>query len=201
MDRVKLITGSVLEYAITCDPGLYLVDKSATDTPISRIWYYARIYDVAAGHRIVELFAGANKDYQEVYYNTYNVDGKAWHRWALISTATIPQVYDLPLADGYETYASSSGYENVYYKDQEGIVSVEISIRKIDGFKTGSYSAIAQLPEGFRPAFMKHNMACSYGPYGWSAIFVRPSGTIDVYISNDCTSVFGELHFIAKDQA
>ena len=162
-------------------------------------WYVFEVIAMNSSAAIYSICVATNP-YNRKQYVGFIYDG-VWSGWKQIATATPPQKFNLPLSDGYETYASSSGYENVYYKDQEGIVSVEISIRKIDGFKTGSYSAIAQLPEGFRPAFMKHNMAYSYGPYGWSAIFVRPNGTIDVYISNDCTSVFGELHFIAQDQA
>lgn len=150
LDRSKTITGSVLEYALTSDPGLYLVDDiSATDTPISGIWYYAKVYDVFSGHRIVELYSGAAQGHQEIYYNTYNASTLEWKGWVPVATAIQPQVYDLSLTGATGTCK--------YSLDQFGLVRITGLITRDDGT-----TYFGTLPEGYRPAAQVVFAGCGF---------------------------------------
>lgn len=80
-----------------------------------------------------------------------------WLGWKPLATATPPQVFDLPLAEGLEPIEPCR-----YSKDQFGRVLVNIDCNPT----TGSVSigenqslSIGTLPEGFRPAHYTSN-AC-----------------------------------------
>ena len=101
-------------------------------------------------HKVNNYYAMA--EYQVVWPNAelwrgyYNAgdDGLKWSGWQPISTATPPQEFDLPLAEGFSKHYCAS-----YCKTQEGMVTVALWI-------AGSGAAnvettIATLPEGFRP--------------------------------------------------
>ena len=81
----------------------------------------------------------------------------SWSQWEPIATATPPQEFDLPLAEGLEPIEPCR-----YSKDQFGRVLVNIDCNPT----TGSVSigenqslSIGTLPEGFRPAHYTSN-AC-----------------------------------------
>ena len=78
-----------------------------------------------------------------------------WGDWTPISTATPPQEFDLPLAEGVTTVGA--GYKNVYSKDQFGIVRVWFSVH----FESipGVNAPVFTLPEGFRPDSVCDNAA------------------------------------------
>lgn len=71
--------------------------------------------------------------------------------WESSATATPPQEFDLPLADGFD----SAGNASIYWKDQFGIVRVYVAVLKNSGTITNN-EILGTLPEGFRP---KHNFA------------------------------------------
>ena len=62
----------------------------------------------------------------------------------LFSTATPPQEYDLPLAEGIEKLLA------MYWKDQFNIVSGCFNIQLLS-IQPDEFPIIATLPEGFRP--------------------------------------------------
>ena len=75
------------------------------------------------------------------YYRTF--DGSAWHDWIPLATATPPQEFNLPLADGWSGWAK-------YSKDQFGRVLVYGLVAKSTALISGD--VIGTLPEGFRPS-------------------------------------------------
>lgn len=62
-----------------------------------------------------------------------------------IATATPPQEFDLPLAEGVSAVSSA------YWKDQFGVVTGHFNVL-VSSSQTGSSPVIATLPEGFRPS-------------------------------------------------
>ena len=78
------------------------------------------------------------------YYNAGD-DGLKWSGWQPLATATPPQEFDLPLAEGY---TANGGCK--YSKDQFGIVRVVGNINKSSG-TFASNTPFATLPAGFRP--------------------------------------------------
>ena len=76
-----------------------------------------------------------------------NIWQGAWRqsRWAPIATATPPQEYDLPLAEGCVAH-----YPSTYHKEQNGKVYGELVVKHttagaVDGMP------LCTLPEGYRP--------------------------------------------------
>ena len=69
----------------------------------------------------------------------------AWSNWEPIATATKPQEFDLPLAEGVSAVSSA------YWKDQFGVVTGHFNVLASSP-QTGSSLVIATLPEGFRPS-------------------------------------------------
>ena len=74
-------------------------------------------------------------------------DGITWNGWQPIATAAPPQIFDLPLADGF---ADNGGA--CYCKTQEGIVYVN-AVLKSDTTReaTSVGCVVGTLPAGFRP--------------------------------------------------
>lgn len=78
----------------------------------------------------------------------------AWSTWTPIATATPPQEFDLPLADGFVHYVP--GTKSTYSKSQEGLVVVHFYCKKADGTDIVQNDTIAMLPEGFHPSANVH---------------------------------------------
>ena len=68
-----------------------------------------------------------------------------WNPWRLLATATPPQEFYLPLAEGVSAVSSA------YWKDQFGVVTGHFNVL-VSSSQTGSSPVIATLPEGFRPS-------------------------------------------------
>ena len=77
------------------------------------------------------------------YYNAGTSSSK-WSGWSKIATATSPQEYSLPLAEGFSVDVSAT-----YCKTQDGIVILSGSVYKQNGFVVND--VIGTLPVGYRP--------------------------------------------------
>ena len=81
----------------------------------------------------------------KAWIDAYN--GTTWLGWIPIATATPPQEFDLPLAEGFTGYAK-------YSKDQFGRVLVMLQdIARSDGaaLAVNEITVISTIPAGFRP--------------------------------------------------
>lgn len=79
---------------------------------------------------------------------------KLWLNWELVSLATPPQEFVLPLADGF--VHCDPGTKSTYSKSQEGLVVVHFYCKKADGTDIVQNDTIAMLPEGFHPSANVH---------------------------------------------
>ena len=97
-------------------------------------------------HDFVRLWCG-NLDYTLDFIASYANKKLAYRLatgdWKEISTATPPQEYNLPLADGITAADAAT-----YCKTQEGIVIVHLSLSG----DIGNWTTLGTLPEGVRPA-------------------------------------------------
>ena len=86
------------------------------------------------------------------YYNKNATYGNKWTGWTKISTATPPQEYDLPLAEGCNPYPASAGnqWACTYSKDQFGIVRLCARLTTQNAI-AATGTLIATIPAGFRP--------------------------------------------------
>ena len=68
-----------------------------------------------------------------------------WEDWTAIALCAAPEVHELPLVDNI------TSNNIVYYKSQEGIVTVVGSVS--GDFPASQFTVIGHVPEGFRPAY------------------------------------------------
>ena len=108
-------------------------------------WYHGFLEVKASGRRMTLTESSGQ-------YSTWTncTSGGIWTKWMKQATATPPQEYDLPLAEGATSVGSN--YKNTYSKDQFGIVRVWFSIH----FETipEVNQIVFSLPEGFKPSAM-----------------------------------------------
>ena len=112
-----------------------------------------------------------------------------WSDWKPIATATPPQEYNLPLAEGITAAPAA-----IYYKTQDSIVHVEIMV---SGEFAGE-TAVAVLPVGFRP---KRTIRST--PHCWLTPQISGSGSVttDGNIAVAFPSTVGHCSFNATFEA
>lgn len=114
------------------------------------------------GRNTFVRFRPGNKQYALDFLLSYNSDKLAYRipsrPWREIPTATPPQRYTLPLADGWVRVNAAE-----YWKTQEGVVIVTFRVAPENGVAIDTNTKIiATLPEGFRPAgYMPHISAAT----------------------------------------
>ena len=119
-----------------------------------------------------------------------------WLGWKMLATATSPQQFDLPLAEGWQikNYAK-------YWVNQAGEVSLFFRVGKSNGDTT--QGVISTLPTGFRPAVPVHAAAISYPSLYPALLVVGTDGTITVFCnsteSGDDGSFCGSVSFVAAN--
>ena len=121
-----------------------------------------------------------------------------WTDWIHIATATPPQEYDLPLAEGWTSQISGSCR---YAKSQENIVFVTFKVVHDEATPASTDTMIATLPEGFWPSALVHSV-CIRSDFVSSgiAVFCTKTGGIWIRSSQEIPSgagVAGEIIFVA----
>ena len=86
----------------------------------------------------------------ELYVRTVYEEGIIITDWAKLATATPPQWYALPFANGWKQDYSYN--MNKYGKEQFGFVYVYIDAIIDTSISDSSWITISQLPQGFRPS-------------------------------------------------
>lgn len=116
---------------------------------------------------------------------------RTWNEWKQIATATPPQEFDLPLAEGWTAWKPTK-----YWKTQENIVTVVICIRASESHESGS--KIGTLPAGFRPA-SNIEVPATIGSYSTGTVQIMSGGTITFWGSevNINGFVFVEFSFVS----
>ena len=101
--------------------------------------------------------------------------GKSWIS-KMLATATPPQEFNLPLADGV---VSASGIKTVYYKTQEEMVTV---LFDVEISASGNPFVIATLPAGYRSNYGIALVAIGRNASGiWSAAPVTVGSGLTVH--------------------
>lgn len=126
------------------------------------------------------------------------VSGTADGRWSgRIATATPPQEMDLPMAKGY--MPCGLGWNNVYSKNQFGIVTINFCFKRTDNAPL-TVGAFATLPVGYRPSRHVFAVAMSdEGAYAPLEICVRSEGNVDIVVLANAgsTDACGTISFVA----
>lgn len=128
---------------------LYLCDKDTANTP-----YKAGLTDYTQG--IALCTAGsAEEKWCSIIYIVHagksvwiqNTDQGEWANWVQLAKCETPDIHEIPLANGWQTYATSI---NWYSKDQFGQVTVCFRLKSTSETDCNEVE-IAVLPEGFKP--------------------------------------------------
>ena len=107
------------------------------------------------------------------FFRTFFSFGQSVGDWIKLATATPPQEFDLPLAEGVTSIGA--GYKNTYSKDQFGIVRVWFSVHFESIQASGTH--VFNLPEGFRPDSTCYAAAVlSMAEYYNAIVAIHPSG-------------------------
>ena len=191
---------------LTLAPGRYNVDGVTDNTWVQMglpvlAWHYEIVVLAAENniglinnYKVVIVYPfGYIPEYIESYTNEMRYDG-TWTGWAKNTTATPPQQFDLPMAEGL--IQSSASW---YSKDQFGQVHVHGAISAGSG-SLGWDTLVATLPEGYRPGAKIEAPAtfASGGKNGSGAVAVSTDGTIKVFpdISSTQKVVYFDLVFL-----
>ena len=115
-----------------------------------------------------------------------------WGDWMPISTATPPQEYDLPLADGITALQPCT-----YWKNQFGEVT-------IGGCASGAVSdgaTIATLPEGYRPSrYVERPATFTEGGSRFAgSVLIDTAGIVTIHTPAEATNVVFAASFLAKN--
>ena len=117
-----------------------------------------------------------------------------WSKWARIATATPPQIFNLPLVDGF------SNLENVtsaYWKNQFGEATVILQAEKEQLINDGEIAAY--LPAGFRPSAPQRFLCLGPTLRRPGFLYVDPDGSIKISFSGNApsTDVLASFTFVA----
>lgn len=118
--------------------------------------------------------------------------------WVPLATATPPQEYDLPLAEGWTSQISRSCR---YAITQENVVVVTFKAVHSAATPASTDTMIATLPDGFRPTALVHSV-CIRSDFVSSsiAVFCAETGGVWIHSSQEIPSgvgVAGEIIFVA----
>lgn len=130
-------------------PGMYYCDVDATVESVQNCpttHAFSLFVEIGAASEVVQTLKTWHdgNGYKTTVYvrSKYPEWGAGWQK---LATATTPQEFDLPLAEGVSAVSSA------YWKDQFGVVTGHFNVLASSS-QTGSSPVIATLPEGFRPS-------------------------------------------------
>lgn len=164
--------------------GTYSIGQDVTGMPVSG---GCLAHVISDGYSVAITVWFGNTQYIRVG------SGEVWDDWDILATATPPQQFDLPMAEGL--IQSSASW---YSKDQFGQVHVHGAISAGSG-SLGWDTLVATLPEGYRPSEKVEAAAtfASGGTSGSGAVAVAVDGTIKAFpdISSAQKVVYFDLFF------
>lgn len=167
-----------------------------TNAPSGTKGWHAIEVDYSEGNYYLKAYVfGTQREYS--CRRRYSED---WSEWTPTATATKPQEFNLPLAEGF----TNGGNASTYWKDQFGVVHVEFCVQK-SGSTYETADVFATLPAGFRPKRRVHVGGIGDGITAGTGIiamevYIEPNGSMYLYHANSNIQwVVGEMSFLAAD--
>lgn len=120
----------------------------------------------------------------------------SWHgTWTPIATATPPQEYDLPLAEGKVVNGSCT-----YRKGQDGRLTLFVAVKRADGADLSGVEGAFTLPVGYRPLRQETRHIdltdITGSPAGYAHLHIYPDGIANIAgIGGGAKSAFCECGF------
>lgn len=168
--------------------GAFGINPAVTTEGVPAVGWYHGFLEVNQSGRRITLTESSGQ------YRTWTncTNSNQWTEWKPLSTATPPQEFDLPLADGITALQPCT-----YYKNRLGEVTV-------GGAVAGTISQdtiIGTLPVGYRPSkVIERPATIGTGSVRYpGSVFVNPYGVITITTpASEMAAVF-EASFIAED--
>ena len=116
-----------------------------------------------------------------------------WSEWKTLATATPPQEFDLPLAEGWSGTAK-------YFKTQENICVLSLSVTKNDAFEINDL--ISTLPADCAPAYSMSRPASAFAPHSACTVLLAEDGSIrleDVTTLTTQRVLYANIVFLSKE--
>lgn len=170
--------------------GKYIAFTSVEDLPYESVWLLDVTIHPDLPYKIVKAVdISSSKSGDE--WKLLEKNG-VWGEWVEFVTATPPQEYDLPLAEGITALQPCT-----YYKNQFSEVT-------LGGCISGSVSdgaTIATLPEGFRPDHPIERPAAftASGNRYAGSVFIAANGIVSIHTPAEATNVVFAASFLAKN--
>ena len=183
---------NILDWAVTRKrSGAFVSQPGCTGVPNSSLWYAGNLFvNIAKSAWSIILIEASS---MVAWYNA--TESGVWKGWKPIATATPPQEFDLPLADGYTPQYTHSC---IYYKTQETIVGVNVVL--VGEIPANSDVIIGTLPAGFRPKATCRGVAGShFSPYGVGSVSIDGNGNIIVRFTAAQVRCNFTICFLAAD--
>ena len=133
---------------------------------------------------------GANIWQRQIYQDVWRQT-----RWVPIATATPPQEYDLPLAEGKVVNGSCT-----YRKGQDGRLTLFVAVKRADGADLSGVEGAFTLPVGYRPLRQETRHIdltdITGSPAGYAHLHIYPDGIANIAgIGGGAKSAFCECGF------
>ncbi len=190
------------------EPGFYRGGDTSKMLLHAPIFSYAWTLEVLANSAwnvgVTQRFIDYETRRMYIRANHTIESGWVWYDWMEVAQCVVPEVHDLPLANGWLTYGTSI---NWYSKDQFGQVTIYFRLKSTVTTITDSIT-IANIPEGFRP---QHGMSIpgllTFDNYTRLPCHVDivPSGALQLYVDGTAPSgrsvielTCAEFHYPAK---
>ena len=189
---------------LTLAPGRYNVDGVTEDTRAQMnlpvlAWHYEIVVLAAENniglinnYKVVIVYPfGYIPEYIESYTNEMRYDG-TWTGWAKNTTATPPQEYPLPLAEGFTPITPCT-----YRKNQFS----EVFVGGSTGGTITDGAVIATLPEGFRPKQTVERPAtfAVSGSQVAGSVTIMPDGNVSVHGQSAASGVVFSANFVVDE--
>lgn len=160
--------------------------------PDENAWGSLEVTDTGTGTFVHRLSTQSYGQSHNLYDRIYN--SQHWLEWQRIATATPPQIFNLPLVDGF------SNFENVtsaYWKNQFGEATVILQAEKEQPINDGEIAAY--LPAGFRPSAPQRFLCLGPTLRRPGFLYVDPDGSIKISFGGNapCTDVLASFTFVA----
>lgn len=191
---------NILDWAVTRKrSGAFTSQPGCTGVPNSSLWYAGNLFvNIAESAWSIILIEASS---MVAWYNA--TESGVWKGWKPIATATPPQEFDLPLAEGLQPVPAYGS--NKYRKNQFNEVGITISVTKTDIATNDieNTSLLATLPAGFRPATLVSGAA--FVDRGEESVVypafiaIHPDGSVRINQSNavSCSMVVASISFVA----
>lgn len=115
--------------------------------------------------------------------------GWVWYDWVEVAQCVVPEVHDLPLADGWQAYGEGLCW---YTRNQFKEVNIGMLLRSTSAL-TSDGAQFATLPEGFRPkvtVIVPANVTANDYSHSACHVTINPDG--GVYLHFDASSLSGK---------